>query len=116
MSSPEAIRSSADPVPIFAALGDATRLEIVSRLSDGQPRSIAELTGGLDLTRQGVTKHLRVLEAAGIVTGKRVGRERRFVFSPAPIEDASLYLDRVSRQWDDALMRLRAFVEDSQDS
>ncbi len=112
MSSPEAIRSSADPVPIFAALGDATRLEIVSRLSDGQPRSIAELTGGLDLTRQGVTKHLRVLEQAGIVSGQRVGREHRFVFLPDPIADAHMYLDRVSRQWDTALMRLRAFVED----
>ena len=108
----EADRSHADPVPVFAALGDATRLELVSRLSDGEPRSIAQLTGGLELTRQGVTKHLRVLEQAGIVSGRRVGRERRFVFSPDPIGDARIYLDRVSRQWDAALTRLRAFVEE----
>ena len=112
MSSLESGRSHTDPVPVFAALGDPTRLELVSRLSDGQPRSIAQLTGGLDLTRQGVTKHLRVLEQAGIVSGQRVGREQRFVFSPDPIADARLYLDRVSRQWDAALTRLRAFVEE----
>ena len=112
MSSLESDRLHTDPAPVFAALGDATRLEIVSRLSDGQPRSIAQLTGGLDLTRQGVTKHLRVLEQAGIVSGRRVGREHRFVFSPEPIADARMHLDRVSRQWDAALARLRAFVEE----
>ena len=112
MSNPDLHRSPADPVPVFAALGDMTRLELVSRLSDGRPRSIAQLTGGLGQTRQGVTKHLRILEQAGIVASERVGRESRFVFTPDPIADARLYLDRVSRQWDDAVARLKAFVED----
>ena len=100
-----------NPAPVFAALGDATRLGLVSRLSDGRARSISELTGGLDLTRQAVTKHLRVLEQAGVVRSNRVGRESRFTFVPAPIEGVRSYLDSVSEQWDDALSRLKALVE-----
>ncbi len=98
--------------PIFAALGDVTRLELVSRLSRGEPRSISQLCNGLDLTRQGVSKHLRVLEEAGLVASQRVGREQQYSFTPAPIGDAADYLSRVCEQWDDAVMRLKAFVED----
>lgn len=101
----------ADPAPVFAALGDMTRLELVSRLSDGQAHSIAQLSGGLRLTRQGVTKHLRVLEQAGIVNSVRVGRESQFTYVPDRIEQAQSYLETVSAQWDDALSRLRSFVE-----
>ena len=109
--------STAEPIPgdpacVFSALGDATRLALISRLADGRPRSITQLTGGLNLTRQGVSKHLRVLEQAGVVTSRRVGRESRFMFTPEPILDARGYLDRVSDQWDDALSRLRDFVEE----
>lgn len=111
MSSPEPVTAFADPAPVFAALGDATRLELVSRLNDGKPRSIAQLTDGLSLTRQGVTKHLRVLAQAGIVSSSRVGREQRFTYSPEPIEKLQSYLDTVSVQWDDALTRLKGFVE-----
>ena len=112
MSGPEPHAAPADPAPVFAALGDTTRLALIARLSDGRPRSIVQLTDGLGLTRQGVTKHLRVLEHAGIVASTRVGRESRYAFTPAPIVGVRTYLDRVSQQWDDALMRLRAFVED----
>jgi DNA-binding transcriptional ArsR family regulator len=101
----------ADPAPVFAALGDGTRLELVSRLSDGQARSISQLSDGLELTRQGVTKHLRVLEQAGIVNSDRVGRESLFTFVPDRIEQAQTYLETVSAQWDDALSRLKSFVE-----
>jgi DNA-binding transcriptional ArsR family regulator len=99
------------PAPLFAALGDATRLALIARLSGGEPRSIAELTAGTKLTRQAVTKHLRVLERAHIVRSRRAGRESRFAFDPEPIESLRLYLDRISAQWDLALARLRAFVE-----
>lgn len=102
-----------NPVSVFAALGDATRLELVSRLSDGRPRSIAQLTDGLGLTRQGITKHLRVLEHAGLVNSSRVGRESQFTFAPEPIEDVRSYLDAVCRQWDATLLRFKSFVEDS---
>lgn len=96
---------------MFAALGDATRLTLVTTLSDGRARSISELTGGLELTRQGVTKHLRVLEHAGLVRSSRVGRESHFTYVPMPIEEMKSYLDAVSDQWDEALSRLKSFVE-----
>jgi DNA-binding transcriptional ArsR family regulator len=96
---------------VFAALGDPTRLSLVTKLCGGQPRSISQLTEDTKLTRQAVTKHLRVLEHARIVHGARTGREHRFVFDPGPIDDVRIYLDLVSEQWDEALARLRAFVE-----
>ena len=99
------------PAPVFAALGDKTRLLLVAKLSGGQPRSIAQLTAGSRLTRQAITKHLRVLEKAKIVHSVRAGRESRFQFDPEPIEEIRKYLDRVSAHWDEALSRLKAFVE-----
>ncbi|MDQ0474070.1 ArsR/SmtB family transcription factor [Labrys wisconsinensis] len=103
--------AAADPAPIFAALGDRTRLSLLRKLSDGQARSIAKLSVDTELTRQAVTKHLHVLEHAGLVSSIRVGRESRFAYRPEPIAEARSYLDLVSAQWDDALGRLRAFVE-----
>lgn len=100
-----------DPVPVLAALGDATRMQLVLRLANAEPLSIAELSSGLDQTRQGVTKHLRVLEQAGIVCSKRVGRESRFSYSPDPVNQVCSYLEDVSSQWDDALSRLKSLVE-----
>jgi DNA-binding transcriptional ArsR family regulator len=96
---------------VFAALGDKTRLLLVAKLSSGQPRSISQLTEGSRLTRQAITKHLRVLETVGIVYGVRKGRESLFAFNPAPIEDAKGYLDLVAEQWDQSLARLKQFVE-----
>jgi DNA-binding transcriptional ArsR family regulator len=98
--------------PVFAALGDETRLSLVAKLCRGQPSSISELTEGSSLTRQAITKHLRVLERAGIVRCLRQGRESRFKFNPEPIEEIKQYLERVSEQWDQALLRLKAFVEE----
>src|SRR6476660_59128 len=84
---------------VFAALGDETRLLLVARLSGGQPHSISELAHGSRLTRQAITKHLRVLENVGIVHGVRTGRERRFKFDPEPLEEIKEYLALVSEQW-----------------
>ena len=111
MSRLSEIGSLKHPAPIFAALGDATRLSLLMTLSDGQTRSIARLCAGSKLTRQAITRHLRVLEAAGLVASVRVGRESRFVYRPEPVAEAKSYLDGVCAQWDDALARLRAFVE-----
>jgi DNA-binding transcriptional ArsR family regulator len=97
---------------IFAALGDETRLAVLAKLANGQPQSISRLTVGTRLTRQAVTKHLRMLEGAGVVRSARVGRESRFELEPKSIDDARTYLDHVSRQWDDALARLKRMVED----
>ena len=97
--------------PVFAALGDETRLLLVAKLCGGRPYSISQLTRGSKLTRQAITKHLRVLESAGIVHSVRAGRESLFEFDPQPIEGIKEYLDFVSEQWDQALSRLKSFVE-----
>jgi DNA-binding transcriptional ArsR family regulator len=98
--------------PVFAALGDETRLSLVAKLCGGRPYSISQLTRGSRLTRQAITKHLRVLENVGIVHSVQAGRESLFEFNPKPIEEVKIYLDSVSQQWDQALSRLKAFVED----
>jgi len=98
--------------PIFAALGDDTRLLLITKLCGGRRSSISQLTEGSRLTRQAITKHLRVLESAGIVRGVRAGRESLFEFDPKPIAEMKDYLDRVSGQWDQAFARLRLFVEE----
>ena len=97
--------------PIFAALGDQTRLTLIARLASGEPCSIVQLTADSDLTRQAITKHLRVLEAAGLVRSVRAGRESRFELDPEPIAEIKSYLEQVSSQWDKTLSRLKAFVE-----
>lgn len=96
---------------VFAALGDETRLTLVAKLSRGQPNSISQLTEGSRLTRQAITKHLRVLQGARIVRSVRAGRESRFAFDPEPITEIRNYLDFVSEQWDQALARLKSLVE-----
>ena len=97
---------------VFAALGDETRLGLLARLTNGEPQSISRLTSGTRLTRQAVTKHLRVLEGAGVVHSVKTGRESRFALEPKTIIDAQTYLDQVSRQWDNALAQLKALVEE----
>jgi DNA-binding transcriptional ArsR family regulator len=96
---------------VFAALGDQTRLSLVGRLSSGSPQSISRLAKGSRLTRQAITKHLRVLESAGVVRSVRVGRESQFEFRPEPLKELRSYLDQVSDQWEHALARLKSFVE-----
>ena len=109
MPSAAALRTRAS---VFAALGDETRLGLLARLTSGE-QSIARLTEGTKLTRQAVTKHLRVLEDVGVVFSVKTGRESRFALDPRPIASAQEYLEHVSRQWDTALARLKALVEQS---
>ena len=97
---------------VFAALGDETRLSMLVKLTSGQPQSISRLTVGTKLTRQAVTKHLRVLEGAGVVRCVRIGRESRFELETQPIDDVREYLGSVCKQWDSALARLKSFVEE----
>jgi DNA-binding transcriptional ArsR family regulator len=85
---------------------------LVAKLCGGQPYSISQLTKGSNLTRQAITKHLRVLESVGMVHSVRRGRESRFEFDPEPIQEIKEYLNFVSKQWDQALSRLKSFVED----
>jgi len=101
----------ADTAPVFAALGDPTRLWIVHRLCLDGPQSIVRLSDGAGVTRQAVTKHLEALADAGLVRSERAGRERIWAMEPRRLVTASRYLELISRQWDDAIERLRAFVE-----
>jgi len=108
---PPARPGHAGAAPIFAALGDETRLAIVARLSAGGPMSIVRLTIGAGVTRQAVTKHLQVLMLAGLVRRHRVGRATRWELEPERLQAARRSLDAISAQWDDALGRLKTFVE-----
>jgi DNA-binding transcriptional ArsR family regulator len=103
----EAERSAA----LFGALGDETRLLVVSRLCGGGPMSITRLTAGSRVTRQAISKHLGVLEKAGIVQSTRRGRERLWQLERRRVEEARQYLALISKQWDEALERLKAAVE-----
>jgi DNA-binding transcriptional ArsR family regulator len=102
----------ADAAHIFAALGDETRLRIVARLCEEGPQSIMRLTKGAAVSRQAITKHLRALEEAGLARGSRAGRERIWELRPNRLAEVRRYLDQISRDWDAALDRLRAFVEE----
>lgn len=97
---------------VFAALGDETRLALVERLREGEPCSISELTKKIRMSRQGVTKHLRVLEGAGLVRGVSSGRENLFQFVPDTLGEVKSYIDLVAAQWDVTLGRLKSFVEE----
>jgi DNA-binding transcriptional ArsR family regulator len=97
---------------VFAALGDRTRLRLLARLGAEGPLSIARLTDGSDVTRQAVTKHLRVLADVGLARGIRQGRELLWRLQPAPLDEARRSLERIAQHWDDALQRLKESVEE----
>ncbi len=101
-----------DAAPLFSALGDETRLKLGNRLSAGGPSSITHLTAHASVSRQAVSKHLRILAHAGLVRSARQGRERVWELQPLRLDDAHEYLQRIAKQWDDALGRLKRFVEE----
>jgi DNA-binding transcriptional ArsR family regulator len=98
--------------PLFDALGDANRLRIIMRLCDLGPSSTSQVTQVIPVTRQAASKHLQLLESAGLVTSTRRGRERVWTVQTEPLAQASDYLTQLSRRWDAAVERLRAFVEE----
>jgi DNA-binding transcriptional ArsR family regulator len=101
----------AQSAALFFALGDETRLGLVSRLCGAGPMSIARLTESFDMTRQAITKHLRVMEDAGLVQRTQHGRESIWRLDPARLGEARRHLESISAQWDGALQRLKTFVE-----
>ena len=101
----------AETAPVFAALGDETRMRLVGRLCDGGPLSIAKLTEGFPISRQAITKHLRVMEGAGLVQCAQSGRERVWQLEPRRLDAVRRHLVEISAQWDHALARLKRFVE-----
>lgn len=110
--SPMSAAAARDAAPLFAALGDSTRLLLLGRLSSGGPGSIAQLAAQAEVSRQAITKHLEVLSQAGLVRSLRQGRERIWELEPARLGAAHAYLESISKQWDAALMRLKAMVEE----
>ena len=102
---------AAEHALLFAALGDETRLGLLARLAGAEPASISQLTAGSGMTRQAITKHLRVLEKTRIVRCRRQGRESLYALDPEPLVELRAYLEQMSRAWDDRLMRLKALVE-----
>lgn len=105
------LRDSEALAPIFAALGDPTRLKIVALLCAGGAFSIAQLTANTEITRQAVTKHLQVLAEAGVVHDLKLGRERLWELEPAKIDAARQALDAIGQQWEAALGRLKSYLE-----
>ena len=113
MSKKRGERNLAGAALLFAALGDPTRLALLQRLSDDGPASISMLAERFrEMTRQGVTKHLQVLAAAGIIDGSRLGREQVWTLNPARLAEGRRCLEVIARGWDDALARLTLHVED----
>jgi DNA-binding transcriptional ArsR family regulator len=102
----------AEAAPLFDALGDANRLRIIGRLCDVGPCSTSQVTQVIPVTRQAASKHLALLESAGLVASARRGRERVWTVRTEPLARASDYLDQLSRRWDAAVDRLRAYVEE----
>lgn len=113
MSAARALAASEvrDAAPLFAALGDETRLRLLARLSANGPASITGLSARSDVTRQAITKHLTVLSRAGLVRDERRGRERIWQLEPRRLADAREHLVRISQLWDGALGRLAKHVE-----
>jgi DNA-binding transcriptional ArsR family regulator len=107
----KAIAGTEASAPVFAALGNRTRLRLVSQLCCGGPATITRLTADFKMTRQAITKHLRVMEEAGLVRNTRRGRESFWRLEHRRIQDARSYLAQIAKQWDETLGRLRKFVE-----
>jgi DNA-binding transcriptional ArsR family regulator len=105
-------KAQSDLAAVFFALGDKTRLQLIAVLCAGGAFSIAQLTAGTDVTRQAVTKHLQMMADAGLVKDLKSGRERLWQFEPATMEDARRSLEMIGLQWEQALCRLKASLED----
>lgn len=113
MSASTATTTATTKAPLFDALGDPNRLRIVTRLCDGGPCSTSQVTEVVPVSRQAATKHLLLLASVGLVSSERHGRVRIWRIEPKPLSDASDYLTTLSKRWDDAIDRLRAYVEDA---
>ena len=96
---------------VFEALADPTRRRLVGMLAARDTATATELAAELPVTRQAVAKHLAALDAAGLVAGRRLGRETRYRLTPGPLEDAAAWMARVGAEWDERLAALRRHLE-----
>lgn len=96
---------------VFFALGDGTRLSVIARLVAAGALSATALSDGAAVSRQAITKHLQVLEGAGLVSHERHGREVLYAVDARRLDEARAFLDAMSAGWDRAIARLRGMVE-----
>ena len=95
---------------VFEALADATRRRLIERLSEEGARTATQLASQLPITRQGVTKHLSMLEEAGLVVAEKTGREKRYTFIPEPLNETVSWVEAVTTTWDNRLHRLQDYL------
>jgi DNA-binding transcriptional ArsR family regulator len=108
--------SHPDADTVLGALGDPTRRAVLEAVAERGPLTPTELAGPAGISRQAVSKHLGVLEHAGLVRTERVGREARYEVIPGSLDPASVWLDRVGAAWDRRLTRLRHHLADPPDT
>lgn len=106
--------SDQHPQPIFAALADPVRRSLLLTLADASPKTATQLAREFPITRQGILKHLTVLEAAGLVTVQQAGREKRYTLTPEPLDELAQWLRELSSRWDERLLRLKTWLEAEQ--
>lgn len=95
----------------FAALADPTRRQVMSLLADRGSGTATEIARELPVSRQAVAKHLTALDTAGLVAGRREGRETRYRLTPQPLEQAVAWMASVGAEWDERLARLQGYVQ-----
>jgi len=100
-----------DP-PIFAALADPIRRSLLMNLTENSPLTATQLAQDYPITRQGILKHLQILEKASLVVVNQRGREKRYSLTPAPLREVDQWIDDIGATWDQRLLRLKAFIED----
>jgi DNA-binding transcriptional ArsR family regulator len=96
---------------IFTALADPVRRDLVTNLAENSPRTATQLAAEYPITRQGILKHLHILEDAGLVAVHQQGREKRYTLTPAPLGELDQWIKDIGAKWDARLLRLKLFVE-----
>lgn len=100
-----------DPQPVFAALADPVRRDLLMKLAGNSPRTATQLAAEYTITRQGILKHLNILEDAGLVAVRQEGREKRYSLTPQRLDDLEQWVRQLEALWDARLLRLKAFIE-----
>ena len=96
---------------MFRALGDPTRLDLLVHLAENSPKTATELAEAYPITRQGILKHLHILEDAGLVAVHQKGREKRYTLTPEPLSGIDEWIKEISIKWDERLQRLKTLLE-----
>ena len=96
---------------LFTALADPLRRNLLVNLAENSPRTATQLAREYPITRQGILKHLTVLEAAGLVSVYQEGREKRYSLTPEPLGELEQWIQELGAKWDERLLRLKTMLE-----